>query len=771
MGESNERIMRRRELELLEEQESRDLIPRPGEQRDLPDGEEGGVSQTRQDPQQSEQERRRQQSVERGTPLSTDIAFRNQQIREGGSARINALIDMFGDDSFIIQHLLFRIPPLSIRITKQNINYKWKSLRTRDVTVVPSGHGECYINVPLVFVGEAQLKRELADLIKVFKICPFAFIENKYIRDMIMPDAPEDSMAACLETLHMSAASGAPDTVNVNLSMKWFNYKPYSNHFWFRRDWAPLTGNRAAEDQENTGRTTASGVTDTIVDMSQIETPENLDVSLPPEVRLPSVEQQGETNDPTIARTEPVVYPFNSRAFLNYIENFTTINGQSFSFRNWNDALSMRWNSYRRIPWPTNTFDIQSEGTPSETIDSQPSRRDRFAEPPPVDSSRDVILFVGDSITVGYYLAGADDNNSTPQLREVNDSARDVFTQHDGFDFYAIAKVGANSNSLRAALNSALDDSTFADRVAGVIIACGANDGAGTSGSLDTVGNINLMCRKVTEALAIAVVLPIWPINDPIEGDPDFGKSVDFPIAAKATISLRNEGLRTLDLTLGPKVVFRNTHVEEITTQPNSWGGLWPSSFRQISGNSINVHPNFRTGYPTIANVVNDLLPWRAFSGERIERVPEQAVVYGIVNILDGDTVILTGPEGEITVRMLYIDAPETAQAPYGEEAKNALANLLDDEVTLQYGRTREDRYGRVLAEVINTSDGLNVNKKMVELGLVAINEQYVSSTEQSDYYTLLTAARTANLGIWSTPGLQQTPWEYRRQENIRPEI
>ena len=73
-----------------------------------------------------------------------------------------------------------------------------------------------------------------------------------------------------------------------------------------------------------------------------------------------------------------------------------------------------------------------------------------------------------------------------------------------------------------------------------------------------------------------------------------------------------------------------------------------------------------------------------------------------IVSITDGDTVRLRDQDGqEIRVRLACIDAPETAQTPYGLKARTYLQQRLPigREVNLNIKTT--DLYGRSVAEVI----------------------------------------------------------------------
>ena len=82
-----------------------------------------------------------------------------------------------------------------------------------------------------------------------------------------------------------------------------------------------------------------------------------------------------------------------------------------------------------------------------------------------------------------------------------------------------------------------------------------------------------------------------------------------------------------------------------------------------------------------------------------------------MLSIGDGDTIRVTSPSGagKTTVRLACIDAPETSQIPYGNDARQALqADLpIGTEVSLRTKAT--DRYGRTVAEVLK---GLPISTK-----------------------------------------------------------
>ena len=110
-----------------------------------------------------------------------------------------------------------------------------------------------------------------------------------------------------------------------------------------------------------------------------------------------------------------------------------------------------------------------------------------------------------------------------------------------------------------------------------------------------------------------------------------------------------------------------------------------------------------------------------------------------VVSVGDGDTVRVSEGSKRITVRLACIDAPETAQRPWGARSTAFLKQLapVGSEVTLREQTT--DRYGRTVAELLNHRG--NVNQLMVEA-----------------------EANRQGAGVWSVgPSGITRPWDYRR--------
>ena len=144
---------------------------------------------------------------------------------------------------------------------------------------------------------------------------------------------------------------------------------------------------------------------------------------------------------------------------------------------------------------------------------------------------------------------------------------------------------------------------------------------------------------------------------------------------------------------------------------------------------------------------------------------PAFAAEFKVLSVGDGDTIRVTTPSGanRTTVRLACIDAPETSQIPYGNDARQALQAQLPigTEVSLRTKAT--DRYGRTVAEVLKGTT--NTNQILVATGAAFVYWQYIEGCDRETYSRLENEARLKRLGVWAVSGGIQRPWDYRRDE------
>ena len=112
-------------------------------------------------------------------------------------------------------------------------------------------------------------------------------------------------------------------------------------------------------------------------------------------------------------------------------------------------------------------------------------------------------------------------------------------------------------------------------------------------------------------------------------------------------------------------------------------------------------------------------------------------------------------------MRLACIDAPETSQAPYGNDARQGLQEQLPIGTGVSLRTKATDRYGRTVAEVLKGTT--NINQALVAAGAAFVYWQYIDGCDRETYSRLENEARLKSLGIWAVPGGIQRPWDYRR--------
>ena len=127
-----------------------------------------------------------------------------------------------------------------------------------------------------------------------------------------------------------------------------------------------------------------------------------------------------------------------------------------------------------------------------------------------------------------------------------------------------------------------------------------------------------------------------------------------------------------------------------------------------------------------------------------------------VVQVLDGDTLVISrGPLREV-VRLAGIDAPAYAQ-PYGWQAAEELDAAARGAVAIQDVEER-DAWGRLVCD-LSRWDGCSVSALMLGAGLAWCEP---SLAADHPFREVEAEARRQRLGLWSQPGAVP-PWEWLR--------
>lgn len=126
-----------------------------------------------------------------------------------------------------------------------------------------------------------------------------------------------------------------------------------------------------------------------------------------------------------------------------------------------------------------------------------------------------------------------------------------------------------------------------------------------------------------------------------------------------------------------------------------------------------------------------------------------------VTKVVDGDTVYLD--DGR-RVRLQGINSPEVAHNgkpadALGEDAKQALAKWIPNQVRVWVGAEAYDHHGRTLGTLF-TASGENLNAKMVREGMAYHISFPPELTYLSCYKHAEKSARDRHLGVWAQPAI-----------------
>lgn len=149
-------------------------------------------------------------------------------------------------------------------------------------------------------------------------------------------------------------------------------------------------------------------------------------------------------------------------------------------------------------------------------------------------------------------------------------------------------------------------------------------------------------------------------------------------------------------------------------------------------------------------------------SGEGPGRTSSSLVKATIVSTGDGDTLRVQIGNTTKTIRLAFIDAPESSQLPYGPAAGQRLKQLLPKGRSVSLRVIDTDRYGRTVAVVYAGSNPINL--QMVQEGYAVVYRQYLKGCQ--DLCTPLQVAeadaKRQRLNFWSQSN-PVMPWDYRK--------
>lgn len=222
-------------------------------------------------------------------------------------------------------------------------------------------------------------------------------------------------------------------------------------------------------------------------------------------------------------------------------------------------------------------------------------------------------------------------------------------------------------------------------------------------------------------------------------------------------------GVSTLDMTLvrTNELMSGDTNIEDVYHPNQQFIALPKDSFEELGKFSDNV-----VAPPT--------------------EVAKDEYNVKVLRVVDGDTIKITPSiMGSDTIRFVNMDTAETYhltsydenliksdlnhnQKYYGELAKKALNDKLTAgmDITVKVNKDHiTDDYGRVLGQVIRTSDNVNINLEMVRQGYAATYFIWpvLSMEDYNMFQSAVKAAQDAGVGMWNQENPQmELPFAFR---------
>ncbi|CAB4160356.1 hypothetical protein UFOVP724_160 [uncultured Caudovirales phage] len=149
---------------------------------------------------------------------------------------------------FEINDIQLAVPPISIGINKESLDYAYKTLRSKSTTKIQSTNAVFHVSITLMFPRETLL--QLHRLVIQIRNNPFVYIKNKYLSSSVaqneyfeqLINASNTSLGNSQAThftvfnLQVSNYQQSPGSFLVELDLRYFNHNAYSNNLMFKKE-------------------------------------------------------------------------------------------------------------------------------------------------------------------------------------------------------------------------------------------------------------------------------------------------------------------------------------------------------------------------------------------------------------------------------------------------------------------------------------------------------------------------------------------------------
>ena len=146
-----------------------------------------------------------------------------------------SLIKANDNKNFVINDIELFVDPTSISIHKENLEYSYKTLRSRGSTKVASGNGAIHLQLNLVFSPEMII--QLHRLICQIRNIPFVYIKNDFIESSIGVGIQNTSCHFTVFGFSLNNHQSSPGSFVCQIDLRYFNTQPYSKTIEYLYDY------------------------------------------------------------------------------------------------------------------------------------------------------------------------------------------------------------------------------------------------------------------------------------------------------------------------------------------------------------------------------------------------------------------------------------------------------------------------------------------------------------------------------------------------------
>ena len=147
----------------------------------------------------------------------------------------DTLKGLFPDDFLIINDIILAdVPTSAISIESTNDVFVAETLRSSSPVVSTKGNQSVTLNISLVFPpgGDTQSSK-LRRLVSELQYHPLVYIYNGKIRKALNIEDASSNIIFIFETGTLRSDSEHVGSIILDMTLHYFNYKPFSNHFWY----------------------------------------------------------------------------------------------------------------------------------------------------------------------------------------------------------------------------------------------------------------------------------------------------------------------------------------------------------------------------------------------------------------------------------------------------------------------------------------------------------------------------------------------------------